>query len=422
MIRKLILCSTLCLLSSPAFATEADFQKRMARGVVALDAGDSTSAQEEFKAAVKEHPKDPEAALYLAIALNRASDPTAESALKSALRLDPDNQRINLELGTFYYNKKMFDEASDYFENLLAKKPTSEIKRVAEGFLANIRSGSGGKKWVATLTGGMQYDSNVPLVAEGAALPAGINRKGDWRGVVNLGLKGALLSDNVQQLTGSYSLYQTAHIHLTDFNLTQNLLDVTYKRKVSQLLTAKMSVGYEFILLGRDSYLADFTLTPGLFATFKEGMTTGVEYRLRDSNFKNSATFPDNNQRDGIAHALLLNHRQAISSSVNLRVGYTFERDIADVTAWSSFSNSGNIGIAVSLPRALLFDVSLDAARKSFDELRSDTTISGATSLTWQLAEHFALSTGYHYTKNSSNINGYDYNRSITSVMFQGRY
>jgi hypothetical protein len=429
MLRKLILISTFCLLAAPAFATEADFEKRMARGVAALETDNAPLALEEFQAAVKEHPNDPEAALYLAIALNRGGDQAAESALKNALRLDPGNPRINLELGTFYYNHKMFEEAGDYFENLLTMKPDPDMATAAKGYIAAIRSQGGGRRWGATVTGGLQYDSNVPLAADSAVLPSGTNRKGDLRGVVNLGLNGVAFRDSQQELTGSYSLYQTVHLNLSNFNLTQNLLDVTYKRRISPLLMAKASGGIESILLGGNQFVNDFNLSPGLFATFQEGMTTGLEYRLRDSFYKDSDLFSTNTDRNGVTHSLLLSHRMPLSDILNLRAGYTFDRAIAKVSAWSSSAHRVNAGLAVTLPNALLLDVSMDVVGDKYDEaqtgettVRSDTTVSGGVSLTWQASEYFGVSAGYHYTNNSSNISADEYSRGITSVMFQGRY
>jgi hypothetical protein len=429
MLRKLTILCAFCLLSAPAFATEADFEKRMARGVAALDAGDTTRAQEEFRAAIKEHPKDPEAALYLAIALNRANDPAAESALKTALRLEPGSPRINLELGSYYYNHSMYDEAGDYFENLLTLNPDPGMKAAAERYLATIRRQGSGKRWGVTLTGGMQYDTNVPLAADGVQLPVGIERKGDWRGVLNLGLTGVAYRDGEQELSGSYSLYQTLHLHLTDFNLTQNLLDVTYKRRLTPLLFAKASVGFESILLGGKQFVNDYRITPGLIATFREGMTTGLDYRFRGSTFKNTTMFPTNAERNGETHSIILSHRQRLSDIFNVRAGYRFERELADVSSWSSSAHLGNVGCAVSLPGALLLDLSVDAGTRKYDEIqggasdiRTDTTVIGAASLTWQVAEHLGVSVGYHYTNNASNINGYEYSRGITSIMFQGRY
>ncbi len=429
MLRKLIFICTICILSTPAFATEADFEKRMARGAVALEAGDPVSAQAEYREAVKEHPADPEAALYLAIALNRTNDPEAESALKTALRLDPGNPRINLELGTFFYNRKMYEEAGDYFDTLLTLKPDPEIKTAAEGYLANIRGQSAGKRWGVTLMGGMQYDTNVPLAADPSLLPVGTDRMADWKWVVNFGLNGIAYRDSQQELTGSYSLYQTVHLHLSDFNLTQNSFDVTYKRHITPLLSAKLSGDFEMVRLGEKPFVNDYSITPGVLLTLPNGIAIGLDYRFRDSYYQDSDTFPTNSDRNGNIHSMILSYHQPLSETLNLRVGYTFDREFAKVSAWSSSSHTGNAGLAASLPYKLLLDLSMEAAAKNYDdiltgatELRSDTTLTGGATLIWQASEHLGLSLGYQYSKTTSNIEGYSNNRGITSIMFQGRY
>jgi hypothetical protein len=426
---KLVTVAVFALLTAPALATEADFQKRMARGVVALEAGNVAAAQEEFRAARAEHPDDPEAALYMAIALNRAGDPAAEAALKNALRMDPSNTRINLELGTFYVNQNMYEEASDYFENVLAQKPDADMAKAAEAYLTALRTREGGKRWGATFLGGVQYDSNVPLAADGSVLPTGTDRRGDWRGVVSLGLTGTALKDSQQELTGSYSLYQTLHLHLNDFNLTQNLFDMTYKRTLTPEISAKISGGFEAIMLGGNQFVNDVTLTPGLFASFRAGMTSGIEYRFRDSFYKNSETFRDNSQRNGVSHDVIISHRQQLGETMNLRLDYTFERDNATAAAWSSNSHRGAAGLGISLPHRMLLDGAVDVTGRRYDEatsvgaeIRSDTTVSGGLSLTWQALERLAVSAGYQYTSNDSNIADYSYTRGVTSLMFQGRY
>jgi hypothetical protein len=429
MFRKLILLSTLCCLSTPAFATEADFEKRMARGVTALDSDNAALALEEFRAALAEHPEDQEAHLYRAIALNRAEDPAAESALKEALRLDPGNSQINFELGTHYYKRTMYDEAGEYFEHLLARNPDPEMKTAAEAYLANIQSQRGGKRWGITLMSGVQYDSNVPLAATNVQLPVGVDRRGDTRMAFNLGLNGTAYHDNTQELSGRYSLYQTVHFNLTDFNLTQNLIDISYKKKLSPVLQAKISGGFEAIALGGDQYMDDVTVTPGVLITFKEGMTTGLDYTFRDSTFKNSTLYPANSERNGVTHVLLLSHTQRITETINLRLGYSFERELADVTAWSSTAHRGTAGFAASLTNKVLLDVAADLVGTEYDAiqtgataLRSDTTFTGSVSLTWQVFKQVGVSFGYHHTANSSNVPEYDYTRGITSILFQGRY
>ena len=426
--KSLILC-VLCCLPLPAFASEADFEKRMARGVAALEVGNAVLAQEEFREALKEHPTDPEASLYLAIALNRAGDPAAEPALKRARRRDQANPRINFELGTFYYNRTMFDEAVDYFENLQAQKPEPGLKAAAEAFLADIRGQIGGKRWGITLTGGMQYDTNVPLANAGTALPPGIDRRSDWREVLNLGITGVAYRDSQQELSAGYSLYRTIHLQLSEFNLTRNLFDISYKRQISPKSLAKVSGGIEYIDLGGNRFVSSYNVTPGLQTAFKEGMTTAMDFRFRNSTFKNSTIFPANTDRNGSSYSALLSHRQRLSELFTMRLGYTLNLDLADVDAWSSLSNTGSAGLAVSLTNRLLFDVSTEASLRKFDkiqtgapEIRSDATLTGAATLTWQTFEQAGVSVGYHHIANSSNISGYDFTRGITSMLFQGKY
>jgi tetratricopeptide (TPR) repeat protein len=429
MLRNVLLLVTLCLLSAPAHATQADFEKRMARGVAALDADNPSAALQEFKAAQTEHPNDPETALYLAIALNRAGDPTAEAALKNALRQDPGNPRINLELGTHYYNRSMYDEAGDYFENLLAQKPEPELQAAAQSYLANIKRQSSSKNWSASLTGGMQYDSNVPLSADGVQLPVGIDRRGDWRGVLNLGLAAIPYRSSSTELSLSYGLYQTLHLHLSDFDLTQNSLDLTLREQFQPYLTGKITLSGELVHLGGNPFDRTYSIAPAIVLNISEASATTLEYRFRQAYYQNSELFPVNSDREGSAHVITLSHQHKLSDILNLRISYNFERELAKINSWSSRSHHGSAGLAIALPYKLLFDLSADAAGRSYDAIqsgatadRSDTTLAAAASLTWQINETLALSTGYHYTDNSSNIPGYEYSRSITSIMFQGRY
>lgn len=427
--RNLTILTLLLLFATSALATEADYEKRLARGVAALDNGNIPLAREEFSAALNEHPNDPEATLYLAITLNRADAPEAETALKTALRLEPGNPRINLELGSYYYRQRMYEESGDYFENLLAMNPDMELKTAAEEYLANIRTKTAGKWWGITLMAGLQHDSNVPLAAADAQLPVGIDRRADWRWLFNLGFTGTAYRDNRQELTGNYSLYQTLHQTLNNFNLTQNQFDITYKRQISATIIAKIKGGFESILLGGDRFVDGLTATPGITVKSGETMTSDLEYRFRSSSFKNSATFPNNTDRNGTTHTLTLGHRHTLSETVNLHLGYTLERDLATVSAWSSTSHLGSCGVAITLPEALLLDLTVEAATRTYDTilsgedtLRRDVTISGSASLSWQPAEHFGATLGYYYTGNNSTISGYDYDRTITSLMIQGRY
>lgn len=429
MLRNAIILFILCLIPLPALATEADFEKSMARGVAALDAGNTAAAQEEFKAALKEHPGDPEAKLYMAIALNRAGDPSAESELKAALRRDPGNPRINLELGTYYYNNKMYEESGDYFENLLTLKPDEELKIAAESYLARIRQKGGVSWWNATLTGGMQYDSNVPMASNSVQLPVGIDRRGDWRGVFAFGFAAGPFRGNESETTFNYGFYQTLHLNLKDFDLTQNTLDLTVKKRIVGPLTGKLSLSGEIVHLGGKQFDRAYNINPGVILAFSKDAPTTLDYRFRKAYFENTSLFPNNRERDGISHSILLGQQLRISEMFNLRLGYAFESEETRVTSWGSTSNRGNVGLGILLPHSLLLDLSAEATGRRYDGIqtganitRTETTVIGSASLNWQISSCCGVATGYYYTSNTSNISGYEYTRGITSILLQGRF
>lgn len=425
----LITLIALLLTALPALATEADFEKNMARGVTALDGGDPALARQEFTAALKERPGDPDAKLYLAIALNRSGDPAAETELKAALRRTPGHPRVNFELGTHYYNTKMYEESSDYFENVLTLNPDPEMKIAAERYLGNIRAIGSGKRWSATLTGGMQHDSNVPMASNGAQLPVGITRKSDWRAIFNLALAGTPVRNDGTELTLNYGFYQTKHLNLNEFDLTQNSFDLTIKKRIQPKLSGKLGLSVEILHLDGNQFGRSYSMNPGLTFDLTDTAATTVEYRLRKSDYQNSALFPTNHDRQGLTHTITLDQQLRLSETFSLRFGYSFDKDQARVTSWNSDTHRGNARLGILLPYSLLLDLSGEASGRRYQGIqsgtsavRNETTIVGSTSLNWQMSSCCGVATGYHYTSNTSNIPGYEYTRGITSILLQGRF
>jgi outer membrane usher protein FimD/PapC len=190
-----------------------------------------------------------------------------------------------------------------------------------------------------------------------------------------------------------------------------------------------VSFDFESVLLGGYSFVDGYSVNPGLLLTLKNGITTGLDYRFRASSFKNSGTYTTNTDRDGVTHSVVISYRQPLSETMSMRLAYNYDREDAKVSAWSSNSHRAVAGLAVSLPYRMMLDVSADVVGKEYDGIlngatavRTDTTVAGAVSLTWQASEHMSTSIGYHYTNNSSNIGDYGYTRGITSIMLQGRY
>jgi Flp pilus assembly protein TadD len=76
----------------------AAYEDFIARGKASLEDKRYSSAESAFRSALDERPDDHEAMLYLGISLSRMEGSEAESALKRALYLDPEDPRTNFEL------------------------------------------------------------------------------------------------------------------------------------------------------------------------------------------------------------------------------------------------------------------------------------------------------------------------------------
>lgn len=433
MIKSSTIICTMMLATTPALATETDFQKQMARGVAALDAGENSNALVEFQAAATGKPDDSEATLYLGIARSRLKDAAAESTLKQALRQMPENPRTNYELGLLYAQRGQQAEAISYLEQTLNLHPSAELASATHTALVSLKSGPRQKSWTIQALAGMQYDSNVQLAAKDFATG---EQKGDWRGVVTL--KGTILPVQTETTTLSlaYSLYQSLHFKLNDYNITRNLAELTVTHRLSPLFKTGLGYSFEWLFLGGDDYDRIHSITPSITMTPRCGADSTLEYRYQYLTYKdinlNSSSFPiDDSEFSGNGHQISFSQNLPVTERIRLQLGYAFELKNAENDNWNFRSHQGKLNILATLPGSLLLSIGAEIKDKSFYDQplipgtstkRSDTAYTGAASLTWQSDSWYAITGSYHHTRNDSNNSSCDYTRGISSILFQARF
>lgn len=219
----LLLLLVIFILPSLSYATEAAYEQHIAKGVLYIEVDNYKEAIAEFKRALKEKPDDHVATLYLGIALSRAGDKEAEATLRKAFLMNPGEPRVNLELGIYYFNKAIYDEAIDYFENTIELAPNTDFSVKAKEYIKvinDIKGRAAVKRWALNISAGTQYDSNVVLDTEGNPLPPGISEKSDWRAVLYLKGRYNILTRERAEGSVGYSFYQSLHAELSDFNIT----------------------------------------------------------------------------------------------------------------------------------------------------------------------------------------------------------
>jgi len=431
-LKVLLLSLLLVSLLNPSIvlATEKAYEQHMAKGILSLEQSNYKSAIEEFRAALKERPDDERATLYLGIALSRSGDKEAETTLKKALLMNPQEPRTNLELGIYYYSKSIFEEAKDYLENTVRLAPDTEFSSKAEEYLKAIaRRAALAKPWMMNISAGIQYDSNVVLEAENGPLPQGISRKSDWSAVLYLkGQYNLLRSDNINSSI-SYSLYQSLHSKLSDFNITQHLLELKASCMILPSISLAGQYSFEYIFVGGNEYDYAHSISPSVVISEGRGLSAVIEYRYRNVRFKDSDLFVDNSDRTGTNNLIGITQNIPVNTSIIARIGYSHDEDSTRKDYWDYRGDRGFLGIKFNLPIRVLLDLYGEYYRKDYKGVnpfsgteRKDTIHTYSASLTRALTDRYSITIGESYIRNNSNIGLYDYRRAITSLFLNARF
>lgn len=415
--------------ASTSFASEEPSEKSLSRGIALIEQGNYTEAATVLREVAGKSPEDPEAAFSLGKALNRMADKEAETHLKKSLMLAPENPGVNLELGILYYNKNVYAEAADYFETTISLDPASEFAGKAREFLKKIDDKGKGSRWEIGFLAGLQYDSNVILNGTGLPLPAGYTGKSDWSGVLNLKGNYSLVKKEQVELTAGYSLYQSLHIRLTDFDITQNLADLSLLYRLSPNMKVKASYAFEYLLLDGDNYDHAHILAPAIQFKLGDWGATTVDYRYRNTSYRNSDKFTNNSDRNGDNHQAGINHVLPLGKSLAVWAAYAHDEEMTRKTFWDYRGDRWLAGFRSDLPLNIIADIYGEYYQKrygaddpSFGATRNDRLYSASMSLTKHFSDKLSLVLGELYTRNRSNIGVFDYERVITSLFMNVRF
>lgn len=415
--------------AATAFPADVSGGGELATGMTLVRAGEYRKAVEVLREAVKAAPDDPQANFYLGVALNRLSEKEAETVLKRSLFLTPDDPYVNFELGLFYFNKDVNAEASDYFENVLSLNPNGEYAAQAREYLKRIAEKGKEKPWEINFLAGMQYDSNVVAFGDGP-LPAAYPQKSDWNGLINLRGNYSLIKDQTIELTAGYSLYQTLHTRLSDLDVTQNLLDLSFLYGLLPNVKLRGAYAYEYLFLGGNGYDQAHMVSPAAIVNFEEWGSTTLEYKYRHTSYRNFGAFTNNTDRNGDNHYVGVTHTVPVGKSYSLWGAYSHDEDLTQAGFWDYHGDRGAVGVRALLPHNVVADLSGEYYRKRYEGedpaipgiVRDDSQYTVTVTLMKMLTPTFSLIAMEQYSRNQSNVAFYDYVRTVTSLFVNARF
>lgn len=421
---------SILILSSLSFAGEAAYKQHMTKGMANIETKNFSVAIEEFRSALKEKPHDHEATLYLAIALSRSGNKEAETLLKKLLLMDPKEPRTNLELGIYYYNKDVYPEARDYFETTIDVARETEYAAEAKKYLGRMDRRIE-KRWKIETALGLQYDTNVILGPENQPLPQGISKKSDGRGVLYLKGQYDLLTSERFSGTVSYAAYQSLHTRLTDFNITQQTAGLDAAYEVTKGMTLKGSYAFEYVLVGGNEYDYTHMLSPSLIFKYGRGFSTTIYYSYSNFHFSNGNLFPDNSDRTGFNHSGGITQFAPLSDFMGAKLGFAVDKDYTRKDFWAYKGIKVFGDLTFKLLQNLSADIYGEYYNRDYEganpssatnDQRNDHIQTYSLTVTKGLSDTLSVVAGEFYVRNKSNIDAFDYKRSITSLFITARF
>lgn len=422
--------AALLLLSfSSSFASEATYEQHVAKGVLFMEERNYRAAKSEFESALSNVPGDFTATLYLGIAQSRSADRDAEATLKKALSLKPGDARAALETGIYYFNRGAYKTSVDYFNRALASAPEGDLSAVAKEYLQAAAYEGGTKPWTLNVAIGGQYDTNVILNATGGPLPEGISGKSDWRAVLYLKGRYDFVRTERTEASASYSLYQSLHARLSDFNVSDHLLDVRATYALFPRVSLRGVANLEYTFLGGNDYDSVYSLSPAVIVSEGNGFSTLIEYIYKKSHFINSDVFFNNSERSGPNNLIGITQDIPLCAALMAKVGYAHDVDSTGRDFWSYRGDKLLAVLQFTLPMSIYGELSGQYYHKNYKgpyqipgDDREDRTYTASISFSKVLSQRFSITAGQLYERNKSNTPVFDYKRAITSLFLNARF
>jgi hypothetical protein len=300
----------------------------------------------------------------------------------------------------------------------------------AFGYIIDLAEDTSVKKpWWVRLKVGFQYDDNVLMTSKEAPLPPDITKKDDWRLIANLNGKYMFYKTQRLETVATYSLFQSLHNDLDDFNVTQNMAELWGKYGILPSVDLKVTYTFHHMLLGGDTFDHASMISPRLIVRESEALATHIDYVFRDTDYKDLSTYAYNSERTGDNQLVGITQYIVMSTPAMLRIGYSHDeektrRDYLDSTGDKAF-----IGLSYMPSESFLLDIYWEYNKRSYEDVspytsvkRKDTASVMTFTVTQNITDKYGLNLRVFYMQNDSNLAQFDVTRFVPSLMLEMKY
>lgn len=420
-------------------------------GVARSQQGKYQEALDALQRAEQLDPKNPMVYFYQGlVAQELKSFIQAPELFSRAMALSPDlTPSARYYSGISYYQRGLIDQAQKELQAAIASgEPESELARSARAILQQRAAvPKGPKQWDLNLSISGQYDSNVVLLPIGTQPPGGttsISQKDDFRTAIYARGEYRPLQTDIWTAGVTYGFYQSFHRELTVFDVQDHSPSVFVQRQIGPV-QARMQYVFDYVQVGNLPYLITHAFQP--IFTIAEGNSyfTQLQFRYQNKDFQNDR-FASNSFRDGKNWlGGVTQYAYFANGAGHVRLGYTFDMDRTGggnpVVAipgdpsnadWAYKAHRFSAGLGLPEVLTLKPNFAFDYYRQQYDNpsslsatgttVRRDTILFFTGSIGRPLTDWLSIAAEYNYARDQSNIQFFDYSRSIYSLTLSGRF
>ena len=232
---------------------------------------------EAVAAARKAGSKRPEIDLYEGLALYGLGrdDSAAARSLESAAGIGGAARGIdpiaNFYAGMAWQRAGDRDQARAALQKVIDDYPGTSWAQAAQRALdGGTSSGTQAKRMWARVTAGMEWDSNAVFRGQGVTLPENISDQHDFLGVLGAEIAGEVVQSGPWTVGLRADYLSSYHIDLGDFDLQYPGVGGWVDYRLSPASLLRLDYSFHYGWLGYDAYVTSNLLSPQWFHQFNE--------------------------------------------------------------------------------------------------------------------------------------------------------
>ncbi len=350
------------------------------------------------------------------------------------LTKDKGAMRVRLDLAMIYYKTQNLKKAKELLLIVKASNPPKKVGDNVNSFLATIAQGVP-KSYSLSASIGYMYDSNVNAGPSTDTvlmynLPFTLNddakETSDWAMKYGVGI-------NHMKRFKSFSLQSSANFNMTDYHTLNNLDNYSLSVssgptwKQNKQTTLSIPVIFNITKIGHSN--DDFYSISG-------GISPQVSYQksqklsLSASLSLNKKHYYQNPQKESHSWTFSPSSKYFLDQTSYIVAGGYIGQDDSKTSTSSTDSKGVNLSYNKSFSKKLNLNLSTSFSNTkyggvevAYDKSREDDTSTYGANVSYYVSEYkMNISTNVSYTKNNSNIEMYDYDRTQVGISASFRF